>query len=132
MGKRTKLKSEFELISEAIEEALESPRKIRRFEVEMPDPAPEFGAGEVRRVREALKFSQHVFAHVLNVSPKTVQAWEQGGRKPDGAARRLLQIIAAEPSLFTRIVDGKLKLPRARKSPAKPSHRRKARKVATD
>jgi hypothetical protein len=41
---------------------------------------------------------------MLNVSPKTVQSWEQGDRRPSQAALRLLQVIDAEPKLIFQIV----------------------------
>src|SRR5713226_8100524 len=36
------------------------------------------GSADIARIRQQLNYSQSVFARVLNVSPKTVQAWEQG------------------------------------------------------
>ena len=55
-------------------------------------PPPAFDAKRVVAVRTSLEVSQPVFAQVLNVSPKLVQAWEQGARKPNGASQRLLQV----------------------------------------
>ena len=40
--------------------------------------------------------SQAVFAATLNVSTKTVQAWEQGLRTPSQASARLLQLLDAD------------------------------------
>ena len=54
----------------------------------------------VDRIREFLRnfdVSQRVFAEMLNVSPATVSAWEQGTRTPDGAAARLLSIAERHP-----------------------------------
>ena len=56
------------------------------------EPAPEFDAERVARLRARLALSQPIFAQALNVSPGTVKAWEQGRRVPDGAALRLLQV----------------------------------------
>jgi putative transcriptional regulator len=55
-------------------------------------PPPPFDAKRVVAVRTSLDVSQPVFAKVLNVSPKLVQAWEQGARRPNGASQRLLQV----------------------------------------
>jgi putative transcriptional regulator len=44
------------------------------------------------RLRDRLNYSQSMFARVLNVSTKTVQAWEQGAREPSDAALKLLTI----------------------------------------
>src|SRR5688500_12345037 len=47
---------------------------------------------EISELRKRLGYSQQVFARLLNVSPKTVQAWEQGTREPSGEALKLLAI----------------------------------------
>ena len=52
------------------------------------------------RLRQQLKYSQSVFARVLNVSPKTVQAWEQGIRVPSDAALKLLSIAKRHPEVL--------------------------------
>ena len=62
---------------------------------------PEYSADEIAGIRKSLAQSQQVFARSLAVSPQTVRAWEQGARRPDGAARRLLQIAAERPEVFT-------------------------------
>jgi putative transcriptional regulator len=40
-----------------------------------------------------LHISQAVFAAYLNASISTVQKWENGDKKPSGAAARLLSVI---------------------------------------
>jgi DNA-binding transcriptional regulator YiaG len=40
-----------------------------------------------------MNYSQSIFAMVLNVSTKTVQAWESAERSPSGASLRLLEVI---------------------------------------
>ena len=65
---------------------------------------PEFDAARVFNVRSSLNLSQPVFAAVLNVSPETVRAWEQGKRVPDGAAARLLEVAEEEPSVFAKFL----------------------------
>ena len=42
--------------------------------------------------------SQAFFAHLLNVSTKTIQSWEQGQRRPSQAALRLIQVFRQNPS----------------------------------
>jgi len=71
---------------------------------EVPDDPPEMAAEDVLRLRQQCQVSQAVFAQMLNVSLKTVQSWEQGERKPSQAALRLLQVLEAEPTTFSRIV----------------------------
>jgi len=55
-------------------------------------------AGEVKETRKRLGMSQSVFALVLGVSKKTVESWEIGRYTPDGAARRLITVLQADPA----------------------------------
>ncbi len=57
---------------------------------------------EIKGTREKLGMSQGVFAIVMGVSAKTVQSWETGRYMPDGAARRLISILQADPSVPER------------------------------
>lgn len=59
-----------------------------------------YKSDQVRRIRHRLKLSQPVFARLLNVSPETVKAWEQGKRVPDGAAVRLLEVAEHHPEVL--------------------------------
>jgi putative transcriptional regulator len=51
----------------------------------------------VATIRERTGLSQPKFAHLLGVSVRTIQEWEQGRRAPSGAARTLLLIAARNP-----------------------------------
>jgi putative transcriptional regulator len=62
-------------------------------------PAPLFRPARIAALRARLRLSQPVFAQVLSVSTATVRAWEQGQKKPAGPARRLLELVDAEPAL---------------------------------
>lgn len=55
---------------------------------------------EIKRIRSHLKLSQPVFAKLLNVSPETIKAWEQGKRVPEGAAVRLLEVAEDHPEVL--------------------------------
>jgi putative transcriptional regulator len=44
--------------------------------------------------------SQQKFADALGVSTRTLQEWEQGRRKPSGAARTLLMIAVRHPEVL--------------------------------
>jgi putative transcriptional regulator len=63
-------------------------------------PAPRYGKSDIVRIRRALRLSQTSFAAGLNVTPSTVRSWEQGIRAPDGAARRLLQVVESSPEVI--------------------------------
>jgi len=57
-------------------------------------------ANDVVRVRTTLGLSQPKFARLLGISPDTLQNWEQGRRKPTGAAQVLLKIAAKHPEVL--------------------------------
>ena len=52
---------------------------------------------DVRDIRESLNLSQHQFAALVHVSVKTLRNWEQGIRRPGGAAAALLTAIRNDP-----------------------------------
>lgn len=62
------------------------------------------GAAGVREIRERTSLSQSEFAHLIGVSIKTLQNWEQDRRRPTGPAAALLSIIAHEPQLAVRAI----------------------------
>ncbi len=85
-----------ESLNEAIEHA-EGKRELRT--TALPRPPKEMQSSEIAALREKMNASQAVFAHYLNVSVKTVQAWEQG-KKPSGAALKLLSIAKKNPKIL--------------------------------
>lgn len=52
---------------------------------------------DVRSIRENLNLSQYQFAALVHVSVKTLRNWEQGIRRPGGAAAALLTAISNDP-----------------------------------
>lgn len=68
---------------------------VRTLKLEL-EPG-EYRAPDVRATRKRLGVSQAVFAKLLAVKVKTVQAWEQGEHPPTGTARRLLDDINQDP-----------------------------------
>ena len=44
-------------------------------------------------IRNKFRLSQAALASIFNISPSTVQKWEQGNKKPTGASKKLLDII---------------------------------------
>lgn len=58
---------------------------------------------DVKRLRTTtLKVSQAVFARLLGVSPKLVEAWESGRNTPAGPVRRLFELIERNPADFLK------------------------------
>ena len=86
----------FERLETGLNEALahvQSRAHLKTRTLTLPDPPPAYSADRVRRLRTRLGMTQPHFSRLLNVSPKTVQSWEQGTRVPGQSAARLLQII---------------------------------------
>src|SRR5262245_10033453 len=70
--------------------------RIRRGEAQ-PSRVTEFAPVDVKAIRQRLGKSQAEFARMIGVSVATLQNWEQGRRRPEGPARALLKVAAANP-----------------------------------
>jgi putative transcriptional regulator len=57
---------------------------------------------DVAKIRRRLKLSQAKFAAKFGIPPGTVRDWEQGRRKPEGAARAFLVVIDKETKAVER------------------------------
>jgi|SRR5580692_7384922 putative transcriptional regulator len=53
----------------------------------------------VADTRSKLRLSQNKFAELLGISVKTLHNWEQGRRRPTGAARILLRVASRHPEV---------------------------------
>ena len=53
----------------------------------------------IAATRSKLRLTQNKFAELLGISVKTLHNWEQGRRKPTGAARVLLRVASRHPEL---------------------------------
>ena len=56
-----------------------------------------------KEIRARLRLSQAAFAGLMGVSLRTIQDWEQGRRKPRGAATSLLRIAEQHPEVFMQL-----------------------------
>ena len=63
-------------------------------------------ANEVAAARLKSGLSQTDFAHALQISPRTLQEWEQGRRQPSGAAKALIQIAFRHPEVIRESLHG--------------------------
>lgn len=87
------------------QEILEGIKEIKRFKKgkvdlknwSLNEPSP------ASIIRKKLKLSQSAFASLMGVSPRTIQDWEQGRRKPQGPAKSLLRIAEQHPEIFIEI-----------------------------
>jgi putative transcriptional regulator len=103
VAKKTR-KPLFERLRQALDEGIAwSKGELTLRTVEVPEEPPEVDAETVTALRERIEMSQTVFARVLNVSPKTVQSWEQGTRKPSQASLRLIQVLSHRPEVLCEL-----------------------------
>ena len=91
-------------LKEAMEDVLAfergDQRNLKVTRIRAPRPPKAMSAQDIVQIRRRLNCSQTVFAMILNISPKTVQAWEQGSREPGDAALKLLTIAKRHPEVF--------------------------------
>jgi putative transcriptional regulator len=74
--------------------------RVARFSSVSPVLKPK----EIRKVRTTLGLSQRDFARYLGTSVACVRSWEQGTRRPQSAALRLLTIAKNKPAALLAFV----------------------------
>ena len=89
----------FERLVESTKQAIDisegKMKASRTFTFELPD--------DIRTIRShKLHLSQDKFAAMLGVSVRTLQEWEQGRRKPSGAAKSLLKVASIAPDIVLK------------------------------
>ena len=84
---------------ELFDELLESVKEAGQIVKGRRRPSRTFvvEALDVRNIRENLNLSQYQFAALVHVSVKTLRNWEQGIRRPGGAAAALVTAIRNDP-----------------------------------
>ena len=60
---------------------------------------------EAMQARVKLDLSQSQFAKLLGVSVRTLQEWEQGRKKPTGAAQTLLRVAVRTPQALLGLAE---------------------------
>ncbi len=60
-------------------------------------PLKEYDATGIKKIRNSIGATQALFAGILGVSKKAVEAWESGRNIPDGPSRRLIAAIEEDP-----------------------------------
>lgn len=64
------------------------------------EPLPEISAEDIKNIRNEIGLTQSMFAAVIGVSVKTVEAWEAGTNRPIGPARRMISLIQFNPDIL--------------------------------
>jgi putative transcriptional regulator len=89
-------------LMEALQEALdhaEGKIYLKTSSLSISPVRENIGAEEIKETRQKMGMTQGVFAMVMGVSKKTVESWERGRYRPEGAARRLIALLQADPEL---------------------------------
>ena len=94
MGKKRDLGAE---IIAGLQEFRERPGSLHRNRIDTVD---------VRAIRDRFGMSQAQFSAFLSISVRTLQKWEQGQRRPAGAAHALLRVMQKEPEAVLRALHG--------------------------
>ena len=93
-------------------EVLDGLREIRQYRAGRrtlrttrvaPRPLPELTPDAIRSIRAELDVSRAVFAHMIRVSVRTVEAWEQGRSSPPDSAAALILMAEKYPDTFERL-----------------------------
>jgi putative transcriptional regulator len=88
---------------ELFKELLESVKQAAAIERGDAKPSRTFVVNkknEVARARAKLGLSQTRFASLLGISASTLRNWEQGRRRPTGAAKILLKVATRHPKVL--------------------------------
>lgn len=91
----------YEDIVQGLNEAIEYKKgnvKLKTSDVTIA-PLPEIKSSQIKDIRKSLDMTQGIFAAVMGVSVKTVEAWEAGTNAPSGTARRMLSLLQSDPEL---------------------------------
>ncbi len=96
----------FNEMMSGFEEALKYRRgqKARLRVARFSSVSPVLKPKEIRKVRTTLGLSQTDFARYLGTSVACVRSWEQGIRRPQSAALRLLTIAKKKPAALLEFV----------------------------
>lgn len=91
----------YESIIQGLNEAIEYEKgNLKAKTVRMSiAPLPDMESSQVKSIRKSLDMTQGMFAAVMGVSVKTVEAWEAGTNTPSGVARRMLSLLQSDPEL---------------------------------
>lgn len=92
--------ADFEAKRDVWQEVLEGVREIKAGGGKRTKVQPK---SKIVRARLKSGLSQSEFAAALGVSKRTLEQWEQGRRKPSGAARTLLRIAERHPELLREV-----------------------------
>ena len=95
--KKPEITFDAEALVARVEEFAAGRSQTRERTIKLPPPVKTMPAKEIRAIRARLGCTQLEFAALLNVPKVTAISWENGTRKPSGAALRLLAVAKHHP-----------------------------------
>ena len=95
--KKTEIPFNAEMLVARVEGFAAGRERTHERTVKLPPPVKAIPAKEIRAIRTLLGCTQTEFAALLNVPKVTAISWENGTRKPSGAALRLLAVAKHHP-----------------------------------
>jgi len=95
--KKTNIEFDAEALAARLEGFAAGTEPARERIVRVPPPVKPIAPRQIRAIRTRLGFTQSQFAALLNIPTVTAVSWENGTRKPSGAALRLLSVARYHP-----------------------------------
>lgn len=95
--KKSGIPFDVEMLVARVEGFASGRERTRVRKLKLPPPVKAIPAKEIRAIRAVLGCTQIEFAALLNVPKVTAVSWENGTRKPSGAALRLLTVAKHHP-----------------------------------
>lgn len=95
--KKTEIEFDAEALVSRVEGFAAGREPAHERTVKLPPPVKPIAAKQIRANRTSLGFTQSQFTALLNVPKVTAISWENGTRKPSGAALRLLAVAKHHP-----------------------------------
>ena len=86
-------------------ELLVSTKEAKEILAKKTAPSRTFYIDEpnAKEIRSKFNLTQNEFAKLLNISVATLQNWEQGRRRPEGAPRVLLNVANSHPNVLMEL-----------------------------
>jgi putative transcriptional regulator len=88
-------------LNETIEYEKGNLNSVKKHKVTV-SPLPHFEGDQIKKIRADMNLSQRLFADILGVSLKTVEAWEAGKNVPQGPAQRMLELFAKDAGILEK------------------------------
>ena len=94
----------YDEIMASINETMDAAKKNELKAKIFIKPVKKYDSEAVKSLRLSLHMTQAMFAGLLGVSQKTVEAWESGRNVPMGPASRVLDLLTEDKTVAERFV----------------------------